>query len=87
MDKFWKIVVVVAAVVAVESQEHRPLVLSGQDGGSNYAHLELLYLVKDQTDIPKYRQIRQTGICIYRAPTETNKLDIISRGLPYVYIY
>ena len=38
MDKFWKIVVVAAAaavVVAVESQEHRPLVLSGQDGGSN----------------------------------------------------
>ena len=36
MDKFWKIVaVVVVAVVVVESQEHRPLVLSGQDGGSN----------------------------------------------------
>ena len=38
MDKFWKIVVaaaVVVVVVAVESQEHRPLVLSGQDGGSN----------------------------------------------------
>ena len=37
MDKFWKIVavVVVAVVVVVESQEHRPLVLSGQDGGSN----------------------------------------------------
>ena len=32
MDKFWKIAVV---AVAVESQEHRPLVLSGQDGGSN----------------------------------------------------
>ena len=35
MDKFWKIAVVVA--VAVESQEHRPLVLSGQDGGSNFS--------------------------------------------------
>ena len=38
MDKFWKIVAVVAVVVVVvvvESQEHRPLVLSGQDGGSN----------------------------------------------------
>ena len=36
MDKFWKIAVVVAVVVVVvESQEHRPLVLSGQDGGSN----------------------------------------------------
>ena len=35
MDKFWKIVAVVAVVVVVvESQEHRPLVLSGQDGGS-----------------------------------------------------
>ena len=30
MHKFLKIVAVV-----VESQEHRPLVLSGQDGGSN----------------------------------------------------
>ena len=35
MDKFWKISVVVAVAVVVESQEHRPLVLSGQDGGSN----------------------------------------------------
>ena len=35
MDKFWKIVAAAAVVVAVESQEHRPLVLSGQDGGSN----------------------------------------------------
>ena len=39
MDKFWKIVaaaaVVVVAVAVVESQEHRPLVWSGQDGGSN----------------------------------------------------
>ena len=36
MDKFWKIVAVVAVVAVVESQEHRPLVLSGQHGGSNY---------------------------------------------------
>ena len=27
--------IVVAVVVAVERQEHKPLVLSGQDGGSN----------------------------------------------------
>ena len=46
MDKFWKIVAVVAVV---ESQEHRPLVLSGQDGGSkkwtkwkNYGLLKFL---------------------------------------------
>ena len=43
MDKFWKIVavVVVAVVVVVESQEHRPLVLSGQDGGSNTTKMSL----------------------------------------------
>ena len=37
MDKFLKIVAAAVVVVAVvvESQEHRPLVLSGQDGGSN----------------------------------------------------
>ena len=36
MDQFKKIAVVVAVAVAVvvESQEHRLLVLSGQDGGS-----------------------------------------------------
>ena len=41
VDWFWKIKAAVVVSAAVSGQEYRPLVMSGQDGGSNMSRLNL----------------------------------------------